>query len=191
MAIMVTRTLQNDTLDVHSVSLSILLCLLAFMLQKLLFSGIQRTQFDSPPYRIPLHNELSILPPPTNRSNHVPGSSVVSKELAMFLSRHNVTINNVHYVMSQDLLRLPSSIQRSTQFAFKVTLLPPRTQAQGGTRKTQLRGSVSGIPVVTLPAAFRKGDEVKTFGKENGLRRKLNSENSSYSPFHNLHLSHT
>ena len=74
--------------------------------------------------------------------------------------------------MSHDLLRLPSTIQRSTQFAFKVTLLPRRTQAQGGTSKTQLRGSVFGIPDGTLPAAFRKRDEVKMFGNENGLKRK-------------------
>jgi len=115
----------------------------------------------------------------------------VSQELAMFLSWHKVTISKAHYVMSHDLLRLPSSIQRSTQFAFKVTLFPRRTQAQGGTRKTQIRGSVFGIPVFTLPAAFGKGNEVKFLGNKNGLRRKLNSENSSYCPVHNLHVSQT
>ena len=125
---MVTRTRQSITLYVHSLSLFILLCLLSFMLQKPLFSGIQRTESVSPPCRIPLHNELSSLPLLTSCSNHVPGSSDVSKELAMFSSKHNVTISNVHYVMSHDLLRLPSSIQRSTQFAFKVKLLPRRNK---------------------------------------------------------------
>jgi hypothetical protein len=87
-------------LYVHSLSLSILLCLLAFMLQKLLFSGIQRTEYDSPLCRIPLHNGLSALPPLTSCSNPVPGSSDVSKHLAVVLSMHNVTVSSVDYVMS-------------------------------------------------------------------------------------------
>jgi len=86
---------------IHSLSRSILLCLLAF-----LFSGTQRTESDSPPYRIPLHNDLSPLSPLTSCSNHVPSSSDVSKELAISLSRHNVTVNNVHYVMSHAYRRV-------------------------------------------------------------------------------------
>ena len=86
--------------------------------------------------------------------NHVPGSSDVSKDFAMFLLTQNVTVSKVHYAMPHNLPRLPSSIQRSIQFAFKVTFLPRRIQAQGGTRKTQSRGSIFGIPVFTLPAAF-------------------------------------
>jgi len=104
MAKMVTRTRHTVTLYVHSLPLSILLCLLPFVSQKLLFSGIQRTESD----RIPLHKELSASSPLASCSRHVPGSRDVCKELAMFLSSHNVTISTVHYVMSHDLLRLPS-----------------------------------------------------------------------------------
>jgi len=53
MAKMVMRTRHNFTLYIHNLSPSILLCVLAFLLQKLLFSRILRTESDSPPYRIP------------------------------------------------------------------------------------------------------------------------------------------